>query len=191
MTNIKPVLSLVDVNMIVNSVVNACFVDGEYRPENKISAEKLSKIIVCTDYFSDSDVNDFSLETFYEKFFIDDEIIMLVKDIDKVLSNNGQNNEIKTAINEMIEYKKNILYKASAYSETDMALSSLIGKLEEIISTLGENISKEDIDKAIKFVMSYFNGKDNSIINNVIDSLISKKIIGKEYKEANKPIKTK
>ena len=191
MTNIKPVLSLVDVNMIVNSVVNACFVDGEYRPENKISAEKLSKIIVCTDYFSDSDVNDFSLETFYEKFFIDDEIIMLVKDIDKTLSSNGQNNEIKTAINEAIEYKKNILYKASAYSETDMALSSLIVKLEEIISTLGENISKEDVDKAIKFVMSYFNGKDNSIVNNVIDSLISKKIIGKEYKEANKPIKTK
>ena len=191
MTNIKPVLSLVDVNMIVNSVVNACFVDGEYRPENKISAEKLSKIIVCTDYFSDSDVNDFSLETFYEKFFIDDEIIMLVKDIDKVLSSNGQNSEIKIAINEMIEYKKNILYKASAYSETDMALSSLIVKLEEIINTLGENISKEDVDKAIKFVMSYFNGKDNSIINNVIDSLISKKIIGKEYKEANKPIKTK
>ena len=188
MTNIKPVLSLVDVNMIVNSVVNACFVDGEYRPENKISAEKLSKIIVCTDYFSDSDVNDFSLETFYEKFFIDDEIIMLVKDIDKTLSSNGQNNEIKTAINEAIEYKKNILYKASAYSETDMALSSLIVKLEEIISTLGENISKEDVDKAIKFVMSYFNGKDNSIVNNVIDSLISKKIIGKE---ANKPIKTK
>ena len=191
MTNIKPVLSLVDVNMIVNSVVNACFVDGEYRPENKISAEKLSKIIVCTDYFSDSDVNDFSLETFYEKFFIDDEIISLVKDIDKTLSSNGQNGEIKTAINEIIEYRKNIIYKASAYSETDMALSSLIVKLEEIISTLGENISKEDIDKAIKFVMSYFNGKDNSIINNVIDSLISKKIIGKEYKEANKPIKTK
>lgn len=191
MNNIKSVLSLSEVNAIVNSVVNACFVDGEYRPENKISAEKLSKIIVCTDYFSDSDVNDFSLETFYEKFFTDDEIISLVKDIDKVLSNNGQNNEIKTAINEMIEYKKNILYKASAYSETDMALSSLIVKLEEIISTLGENISKEDVDKAIKFVMSYFNGKDNSIINNVIDSLISKKIIGKEYKEANKPIKTK
>lgn len=191
MNNIKSVLSLSEVNAIVNSVVNACFVDGEYRPENRISAEKLSKIIVCTDYFSDSDVNDFSLETFYEKFFTDDEIISLVKDIDKVLSNNGQNNEIKTAINEMIEYKKNILYKASAYSETDMALSSLIVKLEEIISTLGENISKEDVDKAIKFVMSYFNGKDNSIINNVIDSLISKKIIGKEYKEANKPIKTK
>ena len=191
MTNIKPVLSLVDVNMIVNSVVNACFVDGEYRPENKISAEKLSKIIVCTDYFSDSDANDFSLETFYEKFFTDDEIISLVKDIDKTLSSNGQNGEIKTAINEIIEYRKNIIYKASAYSETDMALSSLIVKLEEIISTLGENISKEDIDKAIKFVMSYFNGKDNSIINNVIDSLISKKIIGKEYKEANKPIKTK
>ena len=191
MTNIKPVLSLVDVNMIVNSVVNACFVDGEYRPENKISAEKLSKIIVCTDYFSDSDVNDFSLETFYEKFFTDDEIISLVKDIDKTLSSNGQNNEIKTAINEMIEYRKNIIYKASAYSETDMALSSLIGKFEEILSTLGENISKEDVDKAIKFVMSYFNGKDNSIVNNVIDSLISKKVIGKEYKEANKPIKTK
>ena len=191
MTNIKPVSALVDVNMIVNSVVNACFVDGEYRPENKISAEKLSKIIVCTDYFSDSDVNDFSLETFYEKFFTDDEIISLVKDIDKTLSSNGQNNEIKTAINEMIEYRKNIIYKASAYSETDMALSSLIGKFEEILSTLGENISKEDVDKAIKFVMSYFNGKDNSIVNNVIDSLISKKVIGKEYKEANKPIKTK
>ena len=190
MNNIKSILSLSEVNAIVNSVVNACFVDGEYRPENKISAEKLSKIIVCTDYFANSDIEDYSLEFFYEKFFMDDEFISLVREIDVKL-NSIQNNEIKMAINEAIEYRKNILYKTSAYSETDMTLSSLVAKLEEIVSKLGENISEETIDKAVKFIMSYFNGKDNSIVNNVIDSLISKKVIGKEYKENSEPIKTK
>lgn len=189
MNNIKSVLSLSEVNAIVNSVVNACFVDGEYRPENRISAEKLSKIIVCTDYFDNSDIEDFSLESFYEKFFIDDEFISLVREIDTEL-NSIQNNEIKTAINEAIEYRKNILYKTSAYSETDFALSSFVLKLEEIVGKLGENISEETIDKAVKFITSYFNGKDNSIVNNVIDTLISKKVIGKEYNEVKKSSKT-
>lgn len=189
MNNIKSILSLSEVNAIVNSVVNACFVDGEYRPENKISAEKLSKIIVCTDYFDNSDIEDYSLEFFYEKFFMDDEFISLVREIDTEL-NSIQNNEIKMAINEAIEYRKNILYKTSAYSETDMALSSLVAKLEEIVSKLGENISEETIDKAVKFLTNFSESKENLSASKIIDTLISKKVIDKEYKEVKKSNKT-
>ena len=189
MNNIKSILSLSEVNAIVNSVVNACFVDGEYRPENRISAEKLSKIIVCTDYFDNSDIEDYSLEFFYEKFFMDDEFISLVREIDTEL-NSIQNNEIKTAINEKIEYRKNILYKTSAYSETDMALSSLVAKLEEIVSKLGENISEETIDKAVKFLTNFSESKENLSASKIIDTLISKKVIDKEYKEVKKSNKT-
>lgn len=105
MLNIKSILSLVDVNQIVNTVTTLCFVDGEYCPENKIPAEKLAKIAICTNYFEENPTEEIKLQDFYEKFFADEDIKKLVYDIDCTL-NSAQNGEMKTAISNKIEFKK-------------------------------------------------------------------------------------
>ena len=188
---IKPTISFTEYKSVCDKVVNSCFPDGIYSPEYRDLIEKYSIILAYVPNYDlgIEEINSETVDELYVKLY-SPEVIGLYDAISANAISNMQCNKLIIAIDEAIEFKKNLIYKTSAYSETDMALSSLVFKLEEIVGKLGENITEENISKAMKFLTTFGENKDNFATGKIIDTLINKKIIGKEYKETKKSSKT-
>lgn len=184
-TTVKEVLTFTEYKAVCDKVANTCFPDNIYSPEYRDLIEIYSLILAYVpDYnFEFEEINNDNVDEVYTRFYSEE-----VSDIYNNIKKTKQYDKLIKSIDEAIEYRKNLIYKASAYSETDIALSSFVFKLEEIIGKISENVSEENISKAIKFLTTFGENKDNFAISKIIDTLISKKVIGKEFK---KPIKTK
>lgn len=183
---IKPTISFTEYKTVCDQVVNACFSNGKYSPEFLDIMERYYTIIAYTNCdFGIENITTDNIDELYDTLN-NTEMTKIYCDI----TYKTQYQSLKNAINEAIDYRKNINYKTSAYSETDLALSSFVFKLEELVGKIGENISEENISKAMKFLTAFGENKENLSASNIINTLISKKVIGKEYKETKKSNKT-
>ena len=157
-------------------MVNSCFPDGEYSPEYYDFFKRYYMISAyAPDYdFGVKEINSETVEELYSKIY-DEECEALYNEITTSSMIQEQYVSLRTVIDKAIEHRKNLIYKMSAYSETDIALSSLISKLEEMIDKFSNNFNVDDIAPMIETIKSLSKNANISEIAQLLISEIVKK----------------
>lgn len=181
---IKPTISFTEYKTVCDSVVNACFRNGEYAPEYLDMMEQYYAILAYTDY-------DFGIE-FINQENIDEIYSILhneqMTEIYSEIMGKMQFCSLKNAINEAIDYRKNLIQKSSVYSDTDIALSSLCYKLEEFVDKISNTITPEKINTAMDVLQVISENKSEFSVKNIVDVIAT---IKEKSKTTKKPGQTK
>ena len=178
----KNTLTLVEYKEFIDTVVSAIFINDEYHPEYRDLFTKYSIVKYFTDYDFGTDEIDF--EKFYDMCITDEiENIILTVMIEK-----PQYALIETAINEAIEFKKNMLYKQSAYSLTDTILAELIMKINDIVDKIDESYSDIDVKKLAE---TFTNIEGSLNTDSVVDALAEKGFLSKPNRQTRRKNITK
>jgi hypothetical protein len=173
---IKNTLTLAEYKAFVDTVVNAVFIpnetgETEYHPEYKDLFTKYAIIEYFTDY--DFGAEEIDFEKFYELCFENEDV---QNTIYTVMIEKPQYTFIEKAINEAIEFKKNMLYKQSTYSLTDTVLAELVMKLNDIVDKIDENYGDIDMKKLAE---TFGNLGDNLSADKVVDAFAEKGFLDK------------
>ena len=172
----KERLTFIEFKAFVDSIVDSCFPNGKYSPEYYDFFKRYYMVSAYVpDYdFGIDEINVDTVNDLYAKVY-DDEVTALLEEI---ITNETFAVQIKTfakAIDDAIEHRKNLIYKMSAYSETDIALSSLVSKLEELIDKFSNNFNVDDIAPMIETIKSLSKNANISEIAQLLINKISKK----------------
>lgn len=160
---IKTTISFTEFKAIVDFVVDKCFDEnGNYDPTYKNFWFNYCVLNYYTDYplFT---IPDHSIDEIFEQVY-SNECIDLVKQINH--DSCASYNDMNTAIAERIEHRLNCKYKTSAYSLTDISVSSFIDKLSESLDNIGNVI---DIEKIGTWLNNFVNNldKEDTAKNNI------------------------
>lgn len=162
---IKPTISFIEYKAICDNTINAVFQNGDYLPEFLDMMTQYYTIIAYTEYdFGIESINVENINKLYE-ILNSDEMIKVYTEITK----KPQFCSLKYIINEKIEYRKNLNYKSSIYSDTDIALSSLCYKLEEFVDKIGNAVTPEKINTAMDVLQVVSENKGEFTVKNIVD----------------------
>lgn len=180
---IKNTLTLAEYKAFVDTVVNAVFIttetgETEYHPEYKDLFTRYAIIEYFTDY--DFEVEEIDFEKFYELCFNDEDVQNTVY---TVKIEKEQYTLLDKAISEAIEFKKNMMYKKSAYSLTDTILSTLLFKIDEIVDKIGDDYQNIDVKKLAETFTSI---DGNLSADNVVDALAEKGFLSKPNRQTRR-----
>jgi hypothetical protein len=180
---IKNTLTLAEYKAFVDTVVNAVFIttetgEMEYHPEYKDLFTKYAIIEYFTDY--DFGIEEIDFEKFYELCFNDEDVQNTVY---TVKIEKEQYTLLDKAISEAIEFKKNMMYKKSAYSLTDTILSTLLFKIDEIVDKIGDDYQNIDVKKLAETFTSI---DGNLTADNVVDALAEKGFLSKPNRQTRR-----